>query len=114
MPSEKELEYFIKQSKLSDQELKEFLKASENMNPKLDHSLAYRIMMSEIRRDLLKYIGNEIRDIEDMQKEFQLDRDQLEYHLSMLRQGLYVIASNSKWKATPRGLGFLANAIMGE
>ena len=52
-------------------------------------------------------------DIEDMQKEFQLDRDQLEYHLSMLKQGLYVITSDTKWKATPRGLGFLANAIMG-
>jgi predicted transcriptional regulator len=83
------------------------------MNPKLDHSLAYRIMMSEIRRDLLKYIGNEIRDIKDIQKEFQLNLDQLEYHLSMLKQGLYVMDSDNKWKATPRGLGFLANAIMG-
>jgi len=83
------------------------------MNPKLDHSLAYRIMMNETRRDLLKFIGNEIRDINDLQKEFQFDMNQLEYHLSMLKQGLYVIQSDNKWKATPRGLGFLANAIMG-
>ena len=83
------------------------------MNPKLDHSLAYRIMMNETRRDLLKFIGKEIRDIKDIQEEFQLDANQLEYHLSMLKQGLYVIQSNNKWKATPRGLGFLANAIMG-
>ena len=83
------------------------------MNPKLDHSLAYRTMMSEIRRDLLKYIGNEIRDIKEIQEEFQIGKDQLIYHLSMLRQGLYVIESNNKWKATPRGLGFLANAVLG-
>ena len=83
------------------------------MNPKLDHSLAYRIMMNETRRDLLKFIGKEIRDIKDIQEEFQLDANQLEYHLSMLKQGLYVIQSDNKWKATPRGLGFLANAIMG-
>jgi predicted transcriptional regulator len=70
-------------------------------------------MMNETRRDLLKFIGKEIRDIKDIQEEFQLDANQLEYHLSMLKQGLYVIQSNNKWKATPRGLGFLANAIMG-
>lgn len=84
------------------------------MNPKLDHSLAYRTMMSEIRRDLLKYIGNEIRDIKELQQEFQISKDKLLYHLSMLRQGLYIIESdNNKWKATPRGLGFLANAVLG-
>jgi predicted transcriptional regulator len=70
-------------------------------------------MMNETRRDLLKYIGKEIRDIKDIQGKFQLDVNQLEYHLSMLKQGLYVIQSDNKWKATPRGLGFLANAIMG-
>jgi len=83
------------------------------MNHKLDHSLAYRTMISEIRRDLLKYIGNEIRDIKEIQEEFQIGEDQLKYHLSMLNQGLYVIESNNKWKATPRGLGFLANAVLG-
>ena len=113
IPSKEELRNFITQSKLNERELEEFLNATKNMNPKLDHSLAYRTMMSEIRRDLLKYIGNEIRDIKDIQEEFQIGKDQLIYHLSMLRQGLYVIDSNSKWKATPRGLGFLANAVLG-
>ena len=68
------------------------------MNPKLDHSLAYRIMMNETRRDLLKFIGNEIRDINDLQKEFQFDMNQLEYHLSMLKQGLYVIMTEFIWQ----------------
>ena len=83
------------------------------MNPKLDHDLAYRIMMNEVRRNLLKYIGNDIRDIKDIENEFQLESDKLIYHLSMLKQGLYVINSDSKWKATPRGLGFIENTIMG-
>lgn len=113
MPSKEELEKFIKQSKLNEQELKEYLKASKNMNPKLDHDLAYRIMMNELRRNLLKYIGNDVRDIKDIEKEFGLNSDQLMYHLSMLKQGLYIISSGDKWKATPRGLGFLENAIMG-
>ena len=52
-------------------------------------------MMNETRRDLLKFIGKEIRDIKDIQEEFQLDANQLEYHLSMLKQGLYVIQSNN-------------------
>jgi len=89
------------------------LRATENMNPKLDHSLAYRTMMSEIRRDILKYIGDEIHDIKDIQEEFQISEDQLVYHLSMLKQGLYIIESENKWKATPRGLGFLVNAVLG-
>ena len=70
-------------------------------------------MMNELRRNLLKYIGNDVRDIGDIEKEFELNSDQLIYHLSMLRQGLYIINSGNKWKATPRGLGFLENAIMG-
>ena len=52
--------------------------------------------------------------MEEIKKEFKLDEDQLRYHLSMLKQSLYVIESHEGWKSTPRGIGFLENAKMGD
>jgi predicted transcriptional regulator len=68
--------------------------------------------MNQTRRELLKFIGSEIRTTDGIKKEFDLEEDQIRYHLSMLMQSLYVIESHEGWKSTPRGIGFLENAIM--
>ncbi|MFX1395334.1 MAG: hypothetical protein ACFFAH_17500 [Promethearchaeota archaeon] len=104
----------IKKSKLTEEELKRFLEVTSNLDHKLDHSRAYRTMMNEARREILKFIGYEVRKIDEIKKEFTLNEDQLNYHLSMLKQCFYVIESNEGWKSTPRGLGFLENAKLGD
>jgi len=68
--------------------------------------------MNETRIELLKFIGCEIRNMEEIDREFKMEFDQLKYHLSMLKQSLYIIDSHEGWKSTPRGIDFLENAIM--
>ncbi len=109
---EDEMKKMLNKSKLTKEELKDFLKMTENLDHKLDHSRAYRTMMNEDRRELLKFIGNEIKSTNEIKKEFKLKEDQLNYHLSMLKQCLFIIESKEGWKSTPRGLGFLKNTIL--
>ena len=98
--------------KLSDEEMKKYLKLTKHNDPKKDHYLAYRTMMNQTRRDLLKFIGNKVRTFEQLKTEFQKQEEQINYHLNMLEQLFYVMKTKTGWKATPRGLGFLYNAIL--
>jgi len=111
---EKELKSKMNKSKLTKEEMKDFLAKVEVIDKKLDHGRAYRTLMNQTRRELLKFIGCEIRSMDKLKKEFKLDEEQIRYHLSMLMQSLYVIESHEGWKSTPRGIGFLENAIMGD
>ena len=64
------------------------------------------LIHSEVSEALEAFRHN---DKENFKEEEQL----LKYHLSMLEQLYYVINSENYWKSTPRGIGFLNNAIMG-
>ena len=105
-----EMKKLINKSKLTEEELKIFFETSSNIDHKLDHSRAYRTMMNETRREFLQFIGYDVRSLDDIKNEFKQQDDQLNYHLSMLKQCLYIIESKEGWKSTPRGLGFLENA----
>lgn len=111
---ENEMKKMLNKSKLTKEELKQFLKLTANIDHKLDHSRAYRTMMNETRREVLKFIGYEVRSLNDIKVEFNAKEDQINYHLSMLKQCLYIFDSNEGWKATPRGIGFLENAKLGD
>ena len=102
---------FVKKSKLTKDELKEFLKLTVDMDHKEDHSRLYRTMMNQQRREILKFIGYEVRTFEEIEKNCNISKDQINYHLSMLKQSLFIIESSEGWKASPRGLGFLENAM---
>ena len=94
--------------------MKDLLEKTKDLDKKQSHYLAYRTMMNEIRRELLKFIGCKIRTMNDIKNEFGIDEDQLLYHLSMLEQCYYIINSIDGWKSTPGGIAFLENAKMGE
>ena len=98
---------------LNDEEMKKYLESTKHTNPKKDHYRAYRTMMNETRRELLKFIGDNVRTFEQLKTRFQEEEEQINYHLNMLEQLFYVMKTNDGWKATPRGLGFLHNAILG-
>ena len=109
-----EMKEILERCKLNKEEMIKFNQQTKNINHKVDHSRAYRTMMNQTRRELLNFIGENIRTTEQITTEFQEAQDQIEYHLSMLEQLFYIMNTESGWKATPRGIGFLYNAIMDE
>lgn len=108
-----ERKYAIK-SKLTKEELQSLANNTKDLDPKQSHYRAYRTMMNEIRRELLQYIGCEIRNMDDIKEQFINNLYQLNYHLSMLEQCYFIINSPEGWKSTPLGLAFLDNAKMGD
>ena len=108
-----DMKEIIKLCKLTEEEMTKYLEITKNINHKDDHSRAYRTMMNQTRRDLLKFIGVTVKTMTEIEKKFNMKEDVLNYHLSMLEQLFYVMETSSGWKATPRGIGFLSNAIMG-
>lgn len=109
-----DMKEILKLCKLTEDEMTKYLQITKNVDHKEDHKRAYRTMMNQMRRELLKYIGTNIRTFEDIKNNFKEEIDNLNYHLSMLEQLFYIINTKSGWKATPRGIGFLHNAIMGD
>lgn len=98
---------------LTEEEMKEHLRLTKDIDHKEDHKRAYRTMMNPTRRELLKFIGTNTRTNEQIKDNFS-DLEQIDYHITMLEQLFYVMNTKSGWKATPRGIGFLYNAIMSE
>jgi hypothetical protein len=103
----------LKICKLTEEEMEEHLRLTKDIDHKEDHKRAYRTMMNPTRRELLKFIGTNIRTIEQIKNNFQ-DVEQINYHLTMLEQLFYIMNTKSGWKATPRGIGFLNNVLLGE
>ena len=101
----------MKNCRLTEEEMKEYLQVTKDIDHKEDHRRAYRTMMNQTRRELLRFIGTNIRTFEQIKDEFQVEEDHIIYHLSMLEQLFYIINTKNGWKATPRGIGFLHNVI---
>lgn len=104
----------MEKCQLTEEEMKEFLHLTKNIDHKEDHSRAYRTMMNQTRRELLRFIGTNIRTLEQIINNFEVEEEKIRYHLSMLEQLFYVMNTESGWKATPRGIGFMNNVIMGD
>jgi len=82
-----------KKSKLTSEEMKIFKERVESVDKRVDHSNAMRCMSNEARRELLNFIGYEVRNMEEIRQKFEIEEDQLRYHLSMLEHSLYVMDS---------------------
>ena len=97
---------------LTEDEMDEYLKMTEHIDPKDEHDHLYRTMSNQTRRQLLKTIDRNAMPLKELEKRLQIDNDQLQYHLSMLEQLFFLMETESGWKATPRGLGFLYYTIL--
>jgi hypothetical protein len=102
----------LERCRLNEEEMEKFNRLTKDINHKEDHRRAYRTMMNQTRRKLLKFIGEKVRTLDQIIEGFNEEIDQITYHLSMLEQLFYIMNTESGWKATPRGLGFIYNAIM--
>ena len=109
-----DMKEILKICRLTEEEMQEYLQITKSIDHKEDHSRAYRTMMNQTRRELLKFIGINVMTFDQIKNKFQSDEQLIKYHLSMLVQLHYIINSENNWKATPRGIGFLYNAVMGD
>ncbi|MFW9939505.1 MAG: hypothetical protein ACFFFT_00595 [Candidatus Thorarchaeota archaeon] len=107
-----DIKEILKICKLTEEEMNNYLRLTKDFDHKEDHKRAYRTMMNPTRRELLKFIGTNIRTLKEINNKFEEDEQQIKYHLSMLTQLFYVMDTQTGWKATPRGIGFLKNALV--
>ena len=107
-----DMKEILKICQLSDEEMNQYLELTKEIDHKEDHRRAYRTMMNNTRRELIKFIGTNIKTFEEIKSKFPEVSDQIKYHLSMLEQLYYIMETESGWKATPRGIGFIYNTLM--
>ncbi len=105
-------EEILRKCKLTEKELADFNKQFEQMDHQEDHARAYRTLSNPIRREILEFIECEVKSFDEIQDQVDLERDQLKYHLSMLEQLNFLMDTETGWKTTPRGIGFLYNTIL--
>ncbi|MFW9987046.1 MAG: hypothetical protein ACFFC3_00120 [Candidatus Odinarchaeota archaeon] len=92
--------------------MNEYLERTKHVDPKEEHNYLYSVMTNKIRRDLLKLIDINAKSFDEIKDKFQLKEEQLQYHLSMLKQLFFLMNTESGWKVTQRGLGFLYYTIL--
>jgi len=105
-----DIKELAKKCNLNEEELDAFYEKWGKRDHSLDHKMAARTLTSQIRRGIMKYIGYDVKPTEEIKEEFELDDDQVKYHLDMLEQPSYLMDCDGNWKLTPRGIGFLENA----
>lgn len=97
---------------LSKEEMDEYLKKTEHIDPKDEHDHLYSVMTNKTRREILKFIDIHARSFDELNEHFQFKDEQLNYHLSMLEEMFFLMNTKTGWKATPHGLGFLYHTIL--
>lgn len=107
-----DIKELAKKCKLNDEELQEFYDKWKDRDHSLDHKMAARTLTSPLRRQIMEFIGYDVKTMEELMKEFNLDEQQLRFHLDMLEQPSYLMDCAGSWKLTPRGIGFLENASL--
>jgi DNA-binding transcriptional ArsR family regulator len=89
--------------------LKTLEKEGKLQNPKEDHSRGLRALQNSTRREILRFIGKQVKTIEEIVTHFNSDESTISFHLSMLEQALFIEKVNDRWGLTPRGIGYLEN-----
>ena len=97
---------------LNKDEMDHYLKKTEHVDPHEEHDHLYLVMTNETRRDIVKFIDIHARSFDEIKDKFGLNEENLNYHLTMLEELFFLMNTESGWKATPRGLGFLYHTIL--
>ena len=95
-----------------DEELtrrEKFLEKHQDISKKELHSRGLKALQNQIRRKLLRCIGEDTCSIESLAKDFDIDEKQLKYHLDMLEHSRVAEKVEDGWKLTERGIGYLRN-----
>ena len=68
---------------------------------------ALEVLQLRLRREILKFLDQEIRTRGDIEKEFDLKTEQAEYHLAMLEKGLVIERVEGGYRSTATGRLYL-------
>lgn len=69
----------------------------------------FSILQNNIKKEILKFVGNKITTIEDIKNYFNLNIYELKSHLSLLEQALFLKKTNTGYRVTSKGIVFLKN-----
>jgi len=72
-----------------------------------DHKFALEVLQLRLRRNILRFVGQETRTIDEIEKEFGLGTEQAKYHLAMLEEGLVVERVGDSYRSTLTGKLYL-------
>lgn len=81
-------------------------------DPTEDHKRGMQAMQNPIRRQIVKLLHKGMSP-DEMAREIDIDEQQVEYHLSMLEEALFVEQEGGRYMLTPRGEGYLKNVKQG-
>ncbi|MDY6965983.1 MAG: ArsR family transcriptional regulator [Halobacteriota archaeon] len=96
-------------AKRKEEWIKKIKKEGKLKNPTEDHKLGLKALQHKTRRDILDFIGYDVKKEDEIRKEFELDDLQLKIHLPMLEQALFVEKEGDFYRLTPRGLSYMEN-----
>jgi len=71
------------------------------------HRFALEVLQLKARRDILKFIGDGARSMEEIAEKFGIDEKRAAFHLAMLERALVVEPSCGGYRSTPTGLLYL-------
>ena len=72
-----------------------------------DHKFALEVLQLRLRRNILKFMGQETRTRDEIEKEFGLGTEQAKYHLEMLEKGLVIEQVADGYRSTLTGRLYL-------
>lgn len=72
-----------------------------------DHRFALEVLQLRIRRDILKFIDEDIRSAEEVAKEFGINERRAAFHLAMLEKALVVERVIGGYRSTLVGLLYI-------
>ena len=72
-----------------------------------DHKFALEVLQLRLRRNILKFMDQEIRTRDEIEKEFGLGAELTRYHLDMLEKGLVIEQVDDGYRSTLTGRLYL-------
>ncbi len=72
-----------------------------------DHRFALEVLQLGLRRQILKFVAQEMKSKEQIGSEFGIGAARAEYHLAMLEKALVVEQAEGGYRATPTGILYL-------
>jgi len=79
------------------------------LHPKEAYTHIFSILQNNIKKEILKFIRNKITTIEDIKYYFNLNIYELNSHLSLLEQALFIEKTNTGYRITSKGIILLKN-----
>lgn len=72
-----------------------------------DHKFALEVLQLRLRRNILKFMDQEIRTRDEIEKKFGLGTELAKYHLEMLEKGLVIEHVSDGYRSTLTGRLYL-------